>query len=98
LKGERVFGKTVATVVEEKPRDFLAELHRASEALAKTDEALAVFRTAHYTTVNGVTTLTADRVGARDLLDRETFSLCRSRDAAMREFQSALVVWSQFKN
>jgi hypothetical protein len=92
-----VFGKKAATVIEEKPRDLLAELHSATEALAHADEAINQFRSKNYVAHDGVVFFAADSVFARAALASEEFTLRRKRDKAMNVFQDALKVWSQFK-
>lgn len=90
-----MFWKKAVTVLEEKPRDFLAELHEADAALAKANAAIDVFRQKNYAIHDGRMLLVAENIGVRNALDREAFQLCRDRDHAMAEFQSALRSWVQ---
>jgi len=92
-----VFGKKAVTVIEEIPRDFLAELHEADAALGKANAAIDSFRRNHFAMLNGVLVVPINDVTARAAMEKEAGQLCRARDVSLAKFQTALKTWAAFR-
>jgi hypothetical protein len=89
--------KTVVEVEVDNAAEVHAVLKLAEAVLAQADARISEFRRKHYAMHDGREQLVAGNIGERNALDREAFLLCRSRDYAMAEFQTALKIWAAFR-